>query len=446
MEANAGLLRTQATKIRSSPQFGRSALLHRLFDYLVDRSLQGVAPRETDIAVDVFGRGAEFDASQDAAIRVYMHRLRGRLDAFYAGPGSSERLRVVLPRGEYRLGLEQVGHAAPIAPEADHAAPPAPATRATPPRVRAWPWRATLGTALALSLLGNGVGAWSAWSTTHDARGGAAHTHAGSPGWSGLLSDQRPVLLVLGDYYLFGEADATPGQVPEADAVHRLVRDFGIDSPTDLHALLDRRPELAERYLNLDLGYLPTSSAFALRELLPVLAAQGREVKVVMASELRLDMLKHAHVVYVGFLSGLGVLRDFTFAGSRYAIGRGYDELVDQDSGRSFHSGAGGALGGDAMYSDFGYIAAFDGPNHTRVLIVAGTRDLALMHAAEVLASRPALDELEAALAGVGDFEALYEVNGIHHANIRGHLLQASARTVQDVWRPQAPSVAHPAR
>lgn len=443
MNTDTGALREQAIKIRNSPLLGRPGLLQRLFDYLVERSAEGRVPREADIAIDVFGRGGDFDPSQDATIRVYMHKLRQRLEAFYEGPGRGERARVVLRKGEYRLGVEQLGGveaavAAVSDTDADTAlAVPAPAPFPGPRR-RRW----ALAAALALSLAGNGVALWSGRMAHGAAVDPATASVRQAPAWAGLFGDDRPVLLVLGDYYIFGDAGEPAGRVPAPDGVRRLVRDFDVNSAADLHDLFARQPELGERYLNLELSYLPTSSAFALRNLMPVLAMPGRQVQVVMASELRLDMLKNAHVVYVGFLSGMGPLRDFTFAGSRYAIGRSYDELVDLQGRKRYLSQAGTTLQGDAMYSDYGYIAAFPGPNGNRVLVVSGTRDVAVMHAAEVLGHRPALDELDAALAGGADFEALYEVNGINHTNIRGHLLHASPRTTLDVWRPAATAMA----
>ena len=53
------------------------------------------------IAVDVFGRGADFDAQSDPLVRVEAGRLRHRLLEHYQGHGRSSRLRIDLPRGCY---------------------------------------------------------------------------------------------------------------------------------------------------------------------------------------------------------------------------------------------------------------------------------------------------------------------------------------------------------
>ncbi|MDB5436376.1 MAG: hypothetical protein JWR47_2633, partial [Phenylobacterium sp.] len=79
-----------AERLRARQALGRSEGLNRLFDYLVESALAGTRPKEFEVAVAVFGRGASFDGSQDASVRVAVHRLRRKLDEFYSGPGADE--------------------------------------------------------------------------------------------------------------------------------------------------------------------------------------------------------------------------------------------------------------------------------------------------------------------------------------------------------------------
>src|SRR5215470_10743981 len=108
------LLRAHADRIRESGVLGRSPLMQRLFDFLLDRTLSGKAPKEIEVAVDAFGKGADFDVSQDAMVRVYIHKLRRKLEEFYGGSGASEPVRLSIPKGEYRFVVEA---AEPPAPE-----------------------------------------------------------------------------------------------------------------------------------------------------------------------------------------------------------------------------------------------------------------------------------------------------------------------------------------
>lgn len=94
------LLQAHADLIRESGVLGRSVLMMRLFDLLVSHSLKRATLSENQIAGRVFRRNGE-STSPDARVRVYMYRLRRRLDVYYAGRNPGERLTI--PLGEYRL-------------------------------------------------------------------------------------------------------------------------------------------------------------------------------------------------------------------------------------------------------------------------------------------------------------------------------------------------------
>ena len=53
--------------------------------------------------------------------------------------------------------------------------------------------------------------------------------------WQPLFADDRPILLVVGDYYIFAESDAQGN-------VKRLVRDFDLNSPMELANHLQLNP------------------------------------------------------------------------------------------------------------------------------------------------------------------------------------------------------------
>src|SRR5688572_14223951 len=119
-------LRSHAERIRTSGVLGRSPLMQRLFDFLLECSAQNRAPKEIEVAVDAFGKGAEFDVSQDAMVRVYIHKLRRKLEEFYAGPGAGEPVRLSVPKGEYRFVIESAAapESAGESTEEPAAAPP----------------------------------------------------------------------------------------------------------------------------------------------------------------------------------------------------------------------------------------------------------------------------------------------------------------------------------
>jgi hypothetical protein len=105
-------LQQQVARLQLSGVLGE-ARLRNLFDYLAKKTLAGQSPKEIAIAIDVFGKTSDFDVSQDALVRVYIHKLRKALDDFYASPGAGGGAGLYLPRGEYRLKVNTRGSIAP---------------------------------------------------------------------------------------------------------------------------------------------------------------------------------------------------------------------------------------------------------------------------------------------------------------------------------------------
>ena len=106
--------------------------------YVCERTFQGRADdiKEYSIAVEALGRPASFDHTRDAIVRVEAHRLRKRLESYYAGEGADRTLRITLPTGGYVPVFAPVPTVAPPATERP-AVEAAPAAVAQPAR---WPW------------------------------------------------------------------------------------------------------------------------------------------------------------------------------------------------------------------------------------------------------------------------------------------------------------------
>jgi hypothetical protein len=147
-----------------------------------------------------------------------------------------------------------------------------------------------------------------------------------NPIWAKLLDDDLPILIVVGDYYIVGESSGRSAEI------ERLVREFPINSRLELSQYKETHPESGGRYTDLDLSYLPTAIGPALRELMPLLAVPKKRVRVVMTSKLTADEFRQSHIVYLGHLSGLGMLSDIVLSGrasgfsaATHPAGRRYD-------------------------------------------------------------------------------------------------------------------------
>ena len=399
-----------AEQVRASGLLGKPGTLSRLFDFLLARSLEGDAPKETEIALQVFGKSPGFDVSQDSVVRVYVHKLRRRLEDFNARvPGGA---KIVIPKGEYRLLLEQPATEPAVARQS--------LPGAAPPRRASW-----LGIGLAIccalvvgALLGAGFSAGGAQWDMREVRHSAV--------WAPLLEDDLPITIVIGDYYLLGEAN------PQTGHVDRLVREFFINSHEDFRDHAELNPQLMQRYRNLDLTYLPAASAFALQDVVPVLGT-AKPVRVVLMSQLDANALKNSHIVYIGYVSGLGMLGDRVFAASRVTPGGSYDELVDSQTNHTYLSTAMGAASG-GEFRDYGYFSTFAGPGANRIVVIAGTRDIGVTQMARSLSQRDEVRDLCRGAGQAAAFESLVEVSGVGQTGLRSRSLFVSAMKADGIW------------
>jgi hypothetical protein len=405
--------------VRQSGALGRSELIVRLFDFLAKCTLDDRTPKEAEVGAEVFGRKPDFDTTRDAAVRVYVHKLRRKLDALYEGPRRDAAVRINIPRGEYRLVLE------PLQPVVG--------ASVTPNEMRSVFHPIGVIAALIL-MLGVSAATWfiSRASLPPSVKQGLALR--ADPVWAPLLANRLPTVVVVGDYYIFGESD-------DGMNVARLVREYTVNSAVDLNAFLVAHPKLSDRYVDLDLRYLPIGSAYALRSLAPILMGTSASAppRVIMASELSPAMIRSSNIIYIGYLSGLGALRNTVFAGSRFAVGDSYDQLLDTRTKRQFISGGGGPDADGAEYRDYGYLSSFSGPAGGRLVIIAGTRDVGLMQTAEAASNISALRAVIEKAGAAKDFEALYTVEGMKRQNVEGKLIVASPIDGASKWNGSLP-------
>jgi pimeloyl-ACP methyl ester carboxylesterase len=93
----------QLDQLASSPVFSGAPRLVKFLRYVVDAQLNGEGGElnQMRIAVDVMGRGGDFDPALDSLVRVEVGRLRSKLREYYATDGQDDPVRFALPKGRY---------------------------------------------------------------------------------------------------------------------------------------------------------------------------------------------------------------------------------------------------------------------------------------------------------------------------------------------------------
>lgn len=420
LEPVAGLAE-EGARVRHALVSKRSDTLLRLFDFLLERSVAGQRPKEHEIAQAVFGDASVM--SDGATVRVCVHRLRRKLDDYYADrPGP----RLVIARGEYRLSLSSDGPAA----KSDGAAPTLPAWRGGRIRTRIAAAAVILGALVSAAVV-----------TRFGSASAPAHEPIGFL-WAPIGGSGRSATLAIGDYYLVTEtrADGQPA---------RLLRDPWIRSREDFDVYRMRHPETTERAGERDLRYVSSSSAIALRDVMLGMAAarQGAgKPGLALASALTTANLKSDDIVYIGVFEGLSpLLRHPLFQASGFKIGASYDELIDKASGQRFVSDGAMLADGRIARRDYGYIARLPGPSGNHILFVSGMRDPAVLQMAELVRNVGRLAALHKRLNGHDQaFEALFRVRTLGSTNLGSQLVIARPLDVTGIWDRAQPSQRFP--
>jgi Flp pilus assembly protein TadD/TolB-like protein len=96
-------VRKALDRLLGDPRFKASSRNRRFLKYVVDEALAGRVQqiKSYSIAIDVMGRKPSFDGAVDPIVRIEATRLRSALNAYYAGPGANEEIRIDLPKGGY---------------------------------------------------------------------------------------------------------------------------------------------------------------------------------------------------------------------------------------------------------------------------------------------------------------------------------------------------------
>jgi len=211
--APEGAVREELSRVLASREFRSSRRSQEFLRYVVECTLGGHADslKERTIAIDVFGRSADYDPGEDATVRVKAGEVRRRLGLYYAERGSQDPLRIELPAGTYVPEFHAVETSAPgpvPSAGAAHAKPEPPPQAETPkPRLR------RLHFAVAACVILAAVAA-ALWFQTRP------RTPVLDAFWAPVLDGRSPVLLCAAFVPVYGlNRDSDPNRIQPDDFV-----------------------------------------------------------------------------------------------------------------------------------------------------------------------------------------------------------------------------------
>jgi len=430
-DADTVVLRHYLQKVLSSEDMQKSEASQRLLRYLAERALREETPKETEIAIDIFGRDATFNSAEESLVRVAVRALRRRLHDYYTGVGQQDEIGFDIPKGGYRLvwTARQVSPPqteAASAPVAEVSAAPADpalgaAELAKPPPRRRWPgpWALALTALLTVSVLLNGY-FWLNRSTP--AVDPEAAELARSVLWSGIIDSNRPLMLVLGDGFMYTNVDPLTGRV-------QLIRDRAINSSEELRVFLAQNPSIApgrgQRYTSM----LQKSTTIGMAAVLRLVSHPGRQVEVRARDDLQVDDLQKYDIIYIGPLSRLGPLAGHYELQSRYRYDTQSTAIHDIVTGKNYLSE--GEL--TVKHKEYALAARFVGPGGNHIVILTpGARNSGMLLTVRTFTTPSSLKDLEKRLRAFRDplpdsFEALLSVTSFGQTDVAAEVLDVHA-------------------
>jgi len=155
-EAAPDEVRSQMERILANRRFAASERSATFLRYVVDRTLAGDSAgiKEVVIAVEIYGRPADYDPKIDSVVRVEASRMRAKLKSYYDEEGSLDPILITIPKGAY-VPIFEVREFAELTSEVDRQRPASidpPLPPPEPPRksaVLSWALLAAALTALA---------------------------------------------------------------------------------------------------------------------------------------------------------------------------------------------------------------------------------------------------------------------------------------------------------
>jgi len=434
-DADYEVIRRHLQKTLSSEQMEKSETSQKLLRYLAERALRGDIPKETEIAIDVFGRDSSFNSAEESLVRVGVRALRRRLHDYYAQSGQHDEFVFTIPKGGYRLNcvprealpepdepLSATETEVPV-PLARPAAETEPdlveplRPRAAPQWVRVWSIVAT-----ALLLVSVSVSTYLWLNRTRLTVDPATAALARTPFWSGIIDSDRPLMLVLGDGFMYTNVDRLTGRV-------QLIRDRAINSSEELRVFLAANPSIAEGRGQRYTSMLQKSTTLGMASVLRLVSHPGRQIEIRPRDDMQVDDLQKYDIIYIGPLSRLGPLAGYYELQSRYRYESKTNSVRDIVTGKSFVPE--GEL--TDKHTEYALAARFIGPGGNHILILTpGGRNSGMLLTVRTFTSTKELQDIARRLLDShkplpDSFEALLSVTSFGQTDVASEVLDVHA-------------------
>ena len=406
---NEKTIKSIEKKIINSPEFAGSKINRDLLVLLIQSYLKGEIPKETTIAIEVFGRDIDFNPNEDTIVRVHMHTLRNKLDSYYKSGGEDDKIRLEIPKGHYALQFVSV-------PERKNKI-----TVKVPSSSRFYLL------VVIFVLCAMVIYLWNRNSATEKKLQHYQVLDVDNPIWKEYLQSNLQTLIVLGNHLFFSEYS-------EDLQRWRYIRDVTINSFDNMDLLTQQFPEKKIKRTNE--AYFPDGSIWSLPPILSVLYSANKNAVLKRVADITPQTLREGNILFLGSIKTLGLF-------DRYILGSHFSyklqpntiffvppdgDIINTNSANKLYYSNMDSSKIDTLetyfnnstgyHRDLSLALKFPGPNNNVILIITSFFSSGAPEVAKYLTNPTSLAELDDKfMEKYGKipryFEILFEVRGV---------------------------------
>lgn len=398
-------------RIIDSKSFGSSSTYSNLLKYLVECTQSGDVPKETTIGAHLFGSSAteDYDSAQ---VRVYIFNLRKKLTKYFENEGSSEPLVLTIPKGSYKV---------------EYIKKPSILTTSNFTKYRAT-------SIILLILLGISIGSNFFFSGQKEALQESYEILPETKVWQQFIEGDKPVLVVLGDLFIFTELNKETG-------VTKTVRNSEINSLDAYLSLKQNHNDTTIQLGELSYTYLIKNTSDWIENLTKIFFSRHKDFQTRVISRIDTRDIHDHNIIFIGMQKTAGLFNNY-FLNSNFDLIN--DATYTYQNGSQTEALKFMPKGDpDKYHTDYGFVAKYPGPNNNTIFMFAGLWDTATSQSLKNFTDPESLIQLEESMVTKfgkvpNNFEILFEVSGIDRTELDTKVLYMNEiKILNDVWTTQ---------
>jgi len=396
------------SKILHDPLFKNAEKYKNLLQYLYECYQNDKIPSEFDIAIDVFYKDKDFNPADDTTVRVYIYRLRKKLDEYYENHGKDEPVVIQIQKGTYHIEFLKRSDL----------------NKRKSLELQKYLYPAIISILLIIIIITGYL-----YFSANNQINRINKIRQDNFIWSDFTQNDSPTLYVVGClyayYYYLEQFDRS-----------WLVRDDAINSESDLNDFQEEY-NLDKNNISIpDWKMIPKSAALHYGNLLPIFKSDIKNLDLKLTDELTWDDIENNNIIYVGHFHNLNILntifpnkhlspqiRNITHGMKEYFINVEtaktdtlYPIVLNMDKSQN-------------LETDYVIVSKIPGPKNNTILFICSFSSMGRLKLVETLTSHQMLIKLEQELLQHGKkipryFEMLVKVSGFLDKGLETEIMQ----------------------